>query len=49
MSYDECQFVIRIRGIPFSISKSEIEKFFDKSQLAGSTEECVQITYNEEG
>ncbi|XP_063685593.1 heterogeneous nuclear ribonucleoprotein F-like [Bolinopsis microptera] len=42
-------WVLRCRGLPYSITKVEMEKFFDTSTLATNTEDCVQITYNEEG
>ena len=42
-------WVLRCRGLHYSITKVEMEKFFDTSTLATNTEDCVQITYNEEG
>ena len=43
------RWILRCRGIPFKATKSELEAWFDTSQLSGPLEESVHITYNDEG
>ena len=42
-------WVVRCRGLPYSITKKDVEVFLNTSTLAYTTDESIHITYNKEG